>query len=160
MKNPLSTSNFVHTAPSGKANPEGQPVASFTFAQNGGGSVWAGQRSASPGQSLVSSVDFPALSKKVTKERLKQLKEEELAKKRSIHRYSQSYYTQVREEHNSVMQELETLASDNLVQRRNIQVNLEDVNKRAEEFIRALAAEGEYVTEEKVRDSRRQHLTG
>ncbi|XP_055510244.1 uncharacterized protein wu:fj29h11 isoform X2 [Leucoraja erinacea] len=150
MKNPLSTSNFVHTAPSGKANPEGQPVASFTFAQNGGGSVWAGQRSASPGQSLVSSVDFPALSKKVTKERLKQLKEEELAKKRSIHRYSQSYYTQVREEHNSVMQELETLASDNLVQRRNIQVNLEDVNKRAEEFIRALAAEGEYVTEEKV----------
>ncbi|XP_032900561.1 protein NO VEIN-like isoform X2 [Amblyraja radiata] len=150
MKNPLSTSNFVHTAPSGKANPEGQPVASFTFAQNGGGSVWVGQRSASPARSLVSQDDFPTLSKNVPKEKLRQLKEEELAKKRSIHRYPQNYYAQVREEHNSVMQERETLASDNLVQRRNMQVNLEDVNKRVEEFIRALAAEREYVTEEKV----------
>ncbi|XP_078257611.1 LOW QUALITY PROTEIN: uncharacterized protein LOC144594664 [Rhinoraja longicauda] len=150
MGSPLSTSNSVHTAPSGNANPEGQPIASFTVAQNGHGSVWARQRSASPAQSSVSSDDFPALSTKVSKEKLRQLKGEQMKSKRSVHRYPQSYLMQVREEHKSVMQEQETLASDNFVERGSRQVNLEDVNDRAEEFIRALAAEREYVTEEKV----------
>ncbi|XP_072882566.1 uncharacterized protein [Hemitrygon akajei] len=144
-KNPLPTTNFGQPAPSNKASPEVQQLESSIFNQSINGSAAGGQRSASP-LSSVSSEDFPAL----TKLNLRRLKEEELKKKRSIHRYPQSYYRQVREELNAVMQEVETLASDNLVSQRSRRVALEEVNQRAEEFIRALAAEKEQVTEKKV----------
>ncbi|XP_051888907.1 uncharacterized protein wu:fj29h11 isoform X2 [Pristis pectinata] len=128
------------------ANPKVQPIDH----QNIDGSVAAGQSSAFPAFSSTASEDFPELDTKLTKLKLRKLKEEELKKKRSKHRYPQNYYMQVREELNSLMQEVETLASDNLVRQGNRLVDLEHANQRAEEFIRALAAEGEHVTEDKV----------
>ncbi|XP_072098501.1 uncharacterized protein [Mobula birostris] len=145
-KNSLPTANFSQPASSGKANPELQQLESSIFNQNINGSAAGGQRSASPAPSSVSSEDFPAL----TKLNLRKIKEEELKKKRSMHRYPQSYYRQVREEQNSVMQEIEISASVNLGRQKSPRVTLEEVNQRAEEFIRALAAEGEQVTEKKV----------
>ncbi|XP_067859939.1 uncharacterized protein wu:fj29h11 isoform X2 [Heptranchias perlo] len=126
------------------------PAESSTFGQNIGGPGKPKQRAASPALSTVSSDDFPALDTKISKEKLRKLKEEELQKTRSMHRFPKTYYQHVKEEHNSVMQVVEMLAMDPLVHSGSRQVGLDDVNQRIEEFIRALAAEGEHVTEEKV----------
>ncbi|XP_069785977.1 uncharacterized protein [Narcine bancroftii] len=147
-KNPLSISFFDQLVPCGKTNSKVQLNDTLNQSIDGSGGAW--QRSASPGLSSVSSDDFPSLDMKVTKEKLRKLKEEELKKKRLEHRNPQDYFAQLREEHRSVMQAVELMASDNLFHKGNRHVNLEDVNQRVEEFIRALAADGEYVTEEKV----------
>ncbi|XP_067914661.1 uncharacterized protein wu:fj29h11 isoform X3 [Heterodontus francisci] len=149
-KGPLSVSDFSLPAPGGTANPAVQPSESGTFNQNIDVSVKPRQRSASPALSTLSSDDFPALDTKISKEKLKKLKEEELRNRRSMHRLPQNYFPRIREEHSSVMQAVETLASDTLVRQGYMYVNLEEVNQRIDEFIRAVAAEGEHVTEEKV----------
>uniref|UniRef100_UPI00398E4A41 uncharacterized protein isoform X2 n=1 Tax=Pristiophorus japonicus TaxID=55135 RepID=UPI00398E4A41 len=149
-KNPVPIVQFGCPGPWGIANTAVQPTESCTISQNIVTSVKPRQRSASPALSTAFSDDFPALDTKMSKEQLKKLKEEEMRKARSMHRFPQSYFPQVREEHNSVMQAIEMLASDTLMQQRSRQINLEEVNQRINEFIRALATEGEHVTEEKV----------
>ncbi|XP_048467027.1 protein NO VEIN-like [Rhincodon typus] len=131
-------------------NTTGQPAELCTLNQKINASINPGSRSASPALTTVSSEDFPALDTKISKEMLKKLKEEELQKMRSKDRFTQNYHRCVREEHASVMQAVEMLASDPLLSSQNRRINVEEVNQQTEEFIRALAAEGEQVTETKV----------
>ncbi|XP_072339919.1 uncharacterized protein [Scyliorhinus torazame] len=148
-KDPVPVSHLIRPAPLVIANCIVQPTESYTFNQNLNASVKP-QRSASPALSTASSEDFPALDTQISKEELKKLKEEELRKRRSKDRYPQHFFSRIREEHRSVMQTVETLVPDMLERHRNKPINLEDVNQRIDEFIRALAAEGEHVTEAKV----------
>ncbi|XP_043571064.1 protein NO VEIN isoform X1 [Chiloscyllium plagiosum] len=133
-------------------NTTAQPTESYTLNQKMTASVSPGSRSASPAMTTVSSDDFPTLDTKVSKEVLKKLKEEELRKMRSQDRFTQNYHRNVREEHRSVMQLADTLASEPLMCHRNKKIDVEEVNQQTEEFIRALSAEREQVTEKKVLD--------
>ncbi|GCC17061.1 hypothetical protein chiPu_0017434 [Chiloscyllium punctatum] len=133
-------------------NTTAQPTEPYTLNQKMTASVNPGSRSASPALTTVSSDDFPALDTKVSKEELKKLKEEELRKMRSKDQFTQNYHRYVREEHRSVMQLADTLTSEPVMYHRNRNIDVEEVNQQTEEFIRALAADREQVTEKKVLD--------
>ncbi|XP_078082199.1 uncharacterized protein LOC144502066 [Mustelus asterias] len=170
-KDPVPASNLIRPAPLGFANWKVQPTDSCAWPKPGQRSASPAQRSASPAQrsaspaqrsaspaqrsaspalSAASSEDFPALDTKISKEELKKLKEEELKKRRSKDRFPQNYFPRIREEHSSAMQAMYTSVPSMLVYHGSKSISLEDVNQRIDEFIRALAAEGEHVTEMKV----------
>ncbi|XP_041072786.1 protein NO VEIN [Carcharodon carcharias] len=147
-KNPVSVPSFA--LPAAWAVSTVQLAEPCALNHNIDASVKAEQRPASPAPPTVSSDDFPELDTQMSKKNLKKLKEKELEKRRSKDRFPQNYFPRVREEHSSVMQTVDTLVPDFLAHHRNVHISLEEVNQRIDEFIRALAAEGEHVTEAKV----------
>ncbi|XP_066560829.1 uncharacterized protein LOC136750017 isoform X2 [Amia ocellicauda] len=98
-----------------------------------------------------------ALGAKLTKREQKKLQQEALKKDWTAPVFKEAYNSQVREVHNSNMQAIEVLDDDKVGRsRRNISV--EEVDSLAEDYIRAIAAEGELVTIEKVEARICRHL--
>ncbi|KAG9350267.1 hypothetical protein JZ751_026621 [Albula glossodonta] len=99
----------------------------------------------------LSGADFPALGTKLSRSQEKKLKEEAHSKQVNVPTFREAYYAQVRETHRAAVQALEALEDeDESKQRRGRRVSVEKVNSLAEDVIRAIAAEGELVTFEKV----------
>ncbi|XP_067286203.1 uncharacterized protein wu:fj29h11 isoform X3 [Pseudorasbora parva] len=98
---------------------------------------------ATPGN--LSTSDFPVLSSKMANAEEKKLKEG-----RGLV-FHESFYSQVREVHGANIRAAEALLEDeDKVGRRRKAVPSDDMNSLAEDVIRALAAEGEHVTIERV----------
>ncbi|XP_043925652.1 uncharacterized protein LOC122800224 [Protopterus annectens] len=94
------------------------------------------------------SKDFPELGTKLTKWEEMRLKEQ-MALERHSSSLKNDYYAQIREVHSSNMQELDTL-NRNDSSAVNQKLSVTKVNQLAEDFIRAISAEHELVTVEKV----------
>ncbi|XP_077085850.1 uncharacterized protein LOC143737933 [Siphateles boraxobius] len=89
--------------------------------------------------------DFPVLGSKIPNAEEKKLKEG-----RGLVFY-ESFYSQLREVHGSNMRAAEALVEDeNIVRRRRKAMSSSEVNSLAEDVMRALSAEGEHVTIERV----------
>lgn len=98
---------------------------------------------ATPGN--LSTSDFPVLGSKMPNAEEKKLKEG-----RGLV-FHESYYSQVREVHGANMRAAEALLEDEgHVGRRRKAMSSNDVNCLVEDVMRALAAEGEHVTIERV----------
>ncbi|RXN31303.1 hypothetical protein ROHU_036186 [Labeo rohita] len=95
--------------------------------------------------SNLSASDFPVLGTTLPKAEEKKLKEGRGPV------FNESYYSQVREVHGADMRAAEALLEDeNNIGRRRKAMNAQDVNCLVEDVMRALAAEGEHVTIERV----------
>lgn len=95
--------------------------------------------------SNLSTSDFPVLGITLSKVEEKKLKEGRGPV------FNESYYSQVREVHGANMRAAEALLEDeDNVGRRRKAMNSKDVNCLVEDVMRALAAEGELVTIERV----------
>ncbi|XP_051530357.1 uncharacterized protein LOC127427065 isoform X2 [Myxocyprinus asiaticus] len=89
--------------------------------------------------------DFPALGSKLSKDEEKKLKEDRGPV------FNDSFYSQLREVHGANIRAAEALLNDeDTVKRRRKAVSPDDVNSLAEDVMRALSAEGEHVTSERV----------
>ncbi|KAG7491801.1 hypothetical protein MATL_G00007700 [Megalops atlanticus] len=99
----------------------------------------------------LSGTDFPALGVKLSKSQEKRLKEEAQNREGNAAVFRDAYHSQLREVHRANMQAAETLEEEGVSkERRRGRIGVEEVNNLAENVIRAIAAEGELVTVEKV----------
>lgn len=93
----------------------------------------------------LSASDFPVLGSTLTKAEEKKLKEGRGPV------FNESYYSQVRDVHGANVRAAEALLEDeDNVGRRRKAMSPKDVNCLVEDVMRALAAEGEHVTIERV----------
>ncbi|XP_035259283.1 protein NO VEIN isoform X1 [Anguilla anguilla] len=96
----------------------------------------------------LSGADFPALGTKLSKGEEKKLKQSPAG---NAPLFREGYYAQVRETHRAAMQDADVLESEAESRDwRKSRVSVEEANSLAENVIRAIAADGEQVTVEKV----------